>query len=348
MAAVITKSVCAPFDRIRLLYQVQGMFNGQEDRASGKIPHSQKCSAAAAVRRVKYGGLVHTAQTIYREEGIVGFWRGNGANIIRGAMVYAMKFGTNDWLKEKMLARQIRNVSMQKKDLAYDRDALVRGVSKNSPSATPDAQQLGTLALMKAGGLAGLAQKAVSYPLDLVTVRIALGVNTSTLGHGKKTYDSILGCITRIKNTEGYVGFYKGFAPTLLTGVPYVMLQMTFFEVIKRRCSPTRTQPRESDASPGVLRLLLTSGFAGSLAGVAAQSLVFPGDTVRKRMMSNGIDGRPRIYRSSWDCAVKIFQREGLLGFYSGVLPLCLRAIPSGAVQFASYELCKLVMSRPN
>lgn len=40
---------------------------------------------------------------------------------------------------------------------------------------------------MKAGLIAGLVQKCLSYPLDLLTVRIALGVNTTTLGD--KSYD---------------------------------------------------------------------------------------------------------------------------------------------------------------
>lgn len=45
---------------------------------------------------------------------------------------------------------------------------------------------------------------------------------------------SIWSAVKRIHSTEGVRGFYKGFGPTLLTGVPYVMLQMTFFELYKR------------------------------------------------------------------------------------------------------------------
>lgn len=45
---------------------------------------------------------------------------------------------------------------------------------------------------------------------------------------------SIWGAVKRIKASEGLRGFYKGFGPTLLTGVPYVSLQMTFFELYNR------------------------------------------------------------------------------------------------------------------
>lgn len=49
--------------------------------------------------------------------------------------------------------------------------------------------QLGVFGLMKAGLVAGFVQKVVSYPLDFLSVRIALGVNTSTLNEGLKSYD---------------------------------------------------------------------------------------------------------------------------------------------------------------
>lgn len=189
IAGMITKSVCAPFDRIRLLYQVQGMFSGP--KISPSVPKSRNHpSAVAAVHRVKYGSLLHTAKTIYAEEGLVGFWRGNGMNIIRAAVVYAIKFGTNDWIKQRMIAKKARRLQSTEKETAYKRNVLITGVPVSG--SAPNAPPLGVLALLKAGGVAGLTQKAVSYPLDLVTVRIALGVNTSTLAQGEKTYDVLV------------------------------------------------------------------------------------------------------------------------------------------------------------
>lgn len=38
---------------------------------------------------------------------------------------------------------------------------------------------------------------------------------------------------------------------------------------------------------------------AGSAANMAAQAIVFPFDTIRKRLMNDGIDGRPKLYRYS-------------------------------------------------
>ena len=60
---------------------------------------------------------------------------------------------------------------------------------------------------------------------------------------------------------------------------------------------------------------------------------------MRRRMQTNGAGGAPRLYRNSWDCAVKLWQREGVYGFYRGNAANAVRAIPGGALQFYFYEL---------
>ena len=76
-------------------------------------------------------------------------------------------------------------------------------------------------------------QKVVSHPMDVISVRVAIGINSQLLG-GDGLYGGIFDCTRRVLVNEGIAGFYKGFLPTLLTGVPYVMLQMTLFELFRR------------------------------------------------------------------------------------------------------------------
>eukprot|EP00922_Rhytidocystis_sp_ex-Travisia-forbesii_P005155 GHVS01007539.1.p1 GENE.GHVS01007539.1~~GHVS01007539.1.p1 ORF type:complete len:454 (-),score=86.40 GHVS01007539.1:363-1670(-) len=399
-SGVITKTACAPFDRIRLLYQVQPMFS-----TSSSTPW-------------KYASIGSSVRTITSEEGIRGLWRGNFANMARAAVVYGMKFATNDYVKQII-------------------------------SSSSGDGRLSLFDLMCAGATAGLVQKAGSYPLDLLSVRVALGVNrrllvnepplppttasnssssrtiskslvqsqrsspvaavvavassssntvssssstcsttttttrlmSSATGattrcaipcrHDRSVYprccstppprsaaatdlrwpgsapNSIYSIATSIYRSEGIAGYYKGFGPTLLTGVPYVMLQMTFFDLLRRHIRqftigpPPLPSQHHHSSNPSLGAIFLTSSLAGSFAGVAAQAVVFPGDTVRKRMMANGLGGAPRLYRNSLDCFRKVLALEGPRGFYSGLLPCVLRAVPSGAIQFGSYELCK-------
>lgn len=194
-AGVLTKTVLAPLDRLRLLYQLQGLLDLNESSKS----------SVAKTRSFKYRGLPHAFGTIYKEEGLVGFWRGNLANIIRSALVYATKFGTNDIMKEHLT---VKTKKQHSSDLTVPQ-------------------------LMTAGAAAGVVQKLLTYPADLVAVRMAIGINVSSMTQ-QSQYRSILDCYVRTFKNEGIFGFYKGLLPTLLTGTPYVALQMTLFEIYRR------------------------------------------------------------------------------------------------------------------
>jgi len=52
----------------------------------------------------------------------------------------------------------------------------------------------------------------------------------------------------------------------------------------------------------------------------------------------------PVKYKGIWDCVKKISKEEGYRGFYRGMLINCIRAIPSQAVQFATYGYLKEVL----
>jgi len=43
---------------------------------------------------------------------------------------------------------------------------------------------------------------------------------------------------------------------------------------------------------------------SGALAGLCAQFITYPGDTVRRRMIANGVGGTERKYRNAVDCTL--------------------------------------------
>ncbi|GIX64962.1 mitochondrial carrier protein, putative [Babesia caballi] len=317
LSGVITKSLCAPFDRIRLLYQVQPMFAqvnaGSVSRSGG----------------FKYHGIFRTAQKIIHEEGLTGLWRGNLMNTIRGGICYATKFGMNDGAKERL------------KSLGVLQRWFDRRVEHSRDRARAGAQNAVFLSFFS-GASAGMLQKTLSYPLDVMSVRMALGVNTKVLSTNC-TYESIPDCFFKILRSEGIRGFFKGFFPTLCTGVPYVALQMTFFDFYKRNllaaCGLDKDQLN-------IKQVALISSIAGSAAGFSALSIVFPGDTVRKRMMNNAISSERRLYTSARHCVKSILVKEGITAFYYGLFPSLLKSLPSGALQFLMYETMKHLINK--
>ena len=171
----------------------------------------------ACVSGPKYRGVSEALRLVIREEGLQGLWKGNGVNAMRAAACYAIKFPANDLAKGALGTRS--------------------GSSKNN--------SLGSLLL--AGAIAGSLQKTFSYPLDFLSVRIAIGINASALGRPEpltdasagrnsnvKGYEGIRDCVKRVWRLEGPRGFFKGYSLAILSGVPYVMLQMAFFDVAKK------------------------------------------------------------------------------------------------------------------
>jgi solute carrier family 25 phosphate transporter 23/24/25/41 len=120
----------------------------------------------------------------------------------------------------------------------------------------------------------------------------------------------------------------------VLSGAPYVGLQMSIYK-LAQQALPTR-----ADGSSGVLWKLAS----GAAAGLVAQSLMYPGDTLRRRMQTNGIGGESRTYSSTWHCCRVIMQKEGIPGFYRGLVANSLKAFPLAGFQFLFFDLLKALL----
>jgi hypothetical protein len=78
MSAIVSKTVSAPIDRVKLLLQTQKVNN-------------QLTTA--------YKGPIDCVVRVYREQGLMSFWRGNFANVFRYFPNHAMNFAFKDKYK---------------------------------------------------------------------------------------------------------------------------------------------------------------------------------------------------------------------------------------------------------
>lgn len=77
------------------------------------------------------------------------------------------------------------------------------------------------------------------------------------------------------------------------------------------------------------------------VAVLIATMLMYPLDTVRRRMMmQSGYNKTETVYTSTWHCCVSIY-REGCSAFYKGALANLLRCISSALVLVLYEELQK-------
>ena len=72
----------------------------------------------------------------------------------------------------------------------------------------------------------------------------------------------------------------------------------------------------------------------GGLAGEALWLSSYPFDVVKSKMQSDGF-GADQKYQSMRDCFAKTYRGEGLKGFWKGIGPTLLRAMPVSAGTFA-------------
>lgn len=173
------------------------------------------------------------------------------------------------------------------------------------------------------GSISGLIAQALTYPLDVVRTRITVD---------PKSYTGIFQTIFKIVQDEGVLSLWSGLEPTLLGVVAYDGAQFFAYDNLKNYYIQNFNNGK--NPSPWTTSLL------GAVSSAFSQSLSFPLDVVRKRLMLKDRNGKPR-YKGTFDALSSIYKKEGFLGLYKGISFNLLKAIPYQAVQFTALEEIK-------
>uniref|UniRef100_A0A8C0SB97 ADP/ATP translocase n=1 Tax=Canis lupus familiaris TaxID=9615 RepID=A0A8C0SB97_CANLF len=161
IAAAISKTAVAPIERVKLLLQVQ---------------HASKQIAADK----QYKGIVDCIVRIPKEQGVLSFWRGNLANVIRYFPTQALNFAFKDKYKQIFLG----------------------GVDKHTQFWRYFAGNLAS------GGAAGATSLCFVYPLDFARTRLAADVGKSGT---EREFKGLGDCLVKITKSDGIRGLYQGF-----------------------------------------------------------------------------------------------------------------------------------------
>nr|XP_027218156.1 ADP/ATP translocase 3-like [Penaeus vannamei]AEZ68611.1 adenine nucleotide translocase [Penaeus vannamei] len=161
IAAAVSKTAVAPIERVKLLLQVQAV--------------SKQISADQA-----YKGMVDCFVRIPKEQGVLAYWRGNLANVIRYFPTQALNFAFKDKYKQIFLG----------------------GVDKKTQFWR---FFLGNLA---SGGAAGATSLCFVYPLDFARTRLAADIGK---GAGQREFNGLGDCLVKIFKADGLGGLYRGF-----------------------------------------------------------------------------------------------------------------------------------------
>lgn len=169
------------------------------------------------------------------------------------------------------------------------------------------------------GTTAGIISMTAIYPLENIRSRLALQTNNDH-------YKGISDIVKKTKITQ----LYNGLRMSILGYAPYNALNFTFYEFFKNISKENVT------LNPFIKQVL-----SGGLAGSCAVTVTYPTDLIRRRLQLQGFDKLVPKYNGIIDCICKIYNTEGIRGFYRG-LPACyMKIFPSLSIQFYMIELMK-------
>lgn len=177
----IAKTISAPIERVKLLLQTQ----------DSNFQLAQK----------KYKGIGDCFVRIYREEGVIAYWKGNWANIIRYFPTTAFNFAFKDF--------------------------FLRTFQKYDPKTQPNLFLLGNVL---AGGSAGACCMLIVYPLDFARTRLGVDVGK----HGEKQFKSLTHCFMSIYKTNGIRGLYQGLGLSMFSIFTYRGMYFGGFDTGKK------------------------------------------------------------------------------------------------------------------
>jgi Mitochondrial carrier protein len=263
-------------------------------------------------------GLSH----VYRNEGgLIALYRGNLAAIFLWIGYAACQFSVYHRVKEYLPSSSSSN-SQYSSMIVFDDHTRA----------------------FVAGAAAGSVALLVTYPLDVCrTHMVAHGILTKHLVFSS-LYDpqtlpskavvtkaepaqTLTSCARTLYQSRGLAGFYAGVRPAFVQIIPYMGINFALYEALSSS---------SHDTSVGL------AAYAGSISGAVSKMIVYPLDTVKRRLQAQTYRNSSAMtiqrYDGMMDCFVRVARQEGITGFYRGIVPSVLKTGLATSMSFAIFR----------
>jgi len=170
-----------------------------------------------------------------------------------------------------------------------------------------------------AGGVAGVASRTITSPLDVVKILAQVGT--------KETKAGFIQSFKNIYAREGFWAFWKGNGIACIRLFPYNAIQFSSFNQMKLALSDDH----------GRLSII-NSMIAGSAAGIMATVTTYPTDMVKTRLTADHADPAHAKYKGLVNTFTTIAAEEGVLAFYKGMSTSIIGVVPFAGGTFMAYE----------
>lgn len=280
IAGAVSRSAVAPLERLKIMYMCAG-----ED-----------------FRRLSVGQAL---SKLWKDEGMAGFFRGNGANVVRIFPFSAIQLSAYPVFK-----------------------SLV--TQNDKTPITPGGR-------FWCGVMSGVSATFATYPLDFIRCRLSMQ-STSQL-----VYKGVVDGIVQVARKEGFLRLYTGLAPTLVGIVPYAGIQLSVYDLTKDFLLSVRgtTKPDQLDffvSGAWAGMMAQTAAFPIELVRRRMQVRGFDVKDV------DSVASHTPQKVTFIDEFRNIIKQSGFRGLYRGLWPNYLKIVPSQGVSFLVFEQSKVLL----
>ncbi|KAJ8607633.1 hypothetical protein MRB53_040152 [Persea americana] len=266
----------------------------------------------------KYSGALDCATQILKNEGPAAFYKGTLTPLIGIGACVSVQFGAFNYAKRAFEAQNAASATT---------------LDKAKAALSSQSQDLSYTQYYLSGAFAGVANTLLSSPIEHVRIRL------QTQPHGvDRLYSGPLDCIKKLSSSPSIAtGLYRGTSVTLLREAQAYGAWFTTFEYLMN--SDARRNNIQRKEIP-TWKIAFYGGLAGEMLWIAS----YPFDVIKSKMQTDGFGAEQR-YKTTRDAFAQVWRHEGLVGFFRGIIPTLVRAMPVSAGTFATVELTMRLIS---
>ncbi|RZB52844.1 putative envelope ADP,ATP carrier protein, chloroplastic [Glycine soja] len=250
--------------------------------------------------------FIQAIAVIGKEEGIQGYWKGNLPQVIRVVPYSAVQLFAYEIYKVtpnySIRSSNGKYYLFMSEYLLLDSQKIFRGENG----------RLSVAGRLAAGAFAGMTSTFITYPLDVLRLRLAVEPGYWTI----------------MLREEGFAFFYRGLGSSLIAIAPYIAVNFCVFDLLKKSL-PEKYQKRTETS-------ILTAVLSASLATLTC----YPLDTAK----TDAIEGshNDQIYTF---VDAGIVARDGVAGLYRGFVPNALKSLPNSSIKLTTYGIVKRLIT---